>query len=69
MSKIYLVDSLKTTISINVMGKEKQLSCNGLADGCVGISLWFDSEKSAKKYGGKKAYLLTATVISKPDKE
>ena len=48
IEKIYLAPKLKQNIAVSVMGREVELPCKDLADGCVGVSLWFEDEKSAK---------------------
>lgn len=49
----YLVSLLKTKLSISVLGKEIPLEVKDIADGCVGVSLWFDTFEHAIKWGGE----------------
>lgn len=48
--KLYMVSAIKETAVVSAMGIKKELSFSSLADGCVGVSLWFDTEENAKKY-------------------
>lgn len=47
----HMVNSIKPDITVSVMGQEKTLPCSDLADGCIGVSLWFDTLENAVAYG------------------
>ncbi len=64
-TRIVMVQLMKPTITVSSFGMEKPLECSDIADGCVGISLWFDSEENAKKWGGEDADLQYATVTER----
>lgn len=43
----YMVNTIKQDVTVMVMGQEKQLPLKDLADGCIGVSLWFDTQEHA----------------------
>lgn len=65
-AKAYMVNSLKTDITVSVMGKEVDLPVKDIADGCVGVSLWFDSIDSAKDWGQDGDVISAATYQKRP---
>lgn len=56
--KAYLSQYLKQIVVVSVLGKEVELEVKGIADGCVGISLWFDTLEHAIKWGGDASNIL-----------
>lgn len=47
----HMVNSIKPDITVSIMGQNKTLPCSDLADGCIGVSLWFDTMENAVAYG------------------
>lgn len=66
--QIVMVQLMKPTITVSTFGINKELPCSDIADGCVGISLWFESEESAKKWGGEDVEFQHATASSRKGK-
>ncbi len=55
MKKVaYLVSTLATDAQISVFGIKNSVGLSGLAEGCVGVSLWFDTRKHAEEYLGEE---------------
>jgi len=51
-TKIYLVNKLKQNIEVHDnWGNSHTLPCSDLADGCIGVSLWFKDKETAMEYG------------------
>lgn len=44
---------VKSSLTVDVVGKEVELSVCDIADGCVGIVLVFDTPENAFKYNEK----------------
>jgi hypothetical protein len=69
----YMVNSIKSDITVSVMGQNKTLPCSDLADGCIGVSLWFDTMENASAYGEDGDYISPGTYeqrqIINPQKE
>lgn len=61
----YMVDSIKVNATVNVMGKEIQLPLSDLADGCIGVSLWFDTIEHATEWADDNDKISTATYEPK----
>ncbi len=53
--EMYLVNSMKQTLTVVAMGIERDLPLKGVAEGCIGVSLWFDTLEHAKAWGGDDA--------------
>jgi len=52
MSKeAHMVATIRQTLTVSVMGKSLELPLSDLADGCIGVSLWFDTMENAVAYG------------------
>ncbi len=49
-NKAYMVNLITQKVTVSVMGKELDLPLKDLADGCIGVSLWFDSLDNAKAW-------------------
>lgn len=47
---MYLVSSLKKSLTIGVGGHEVEPPLSDLADGCTGVMLVFDNEADAQNY-------------------
>ena len=58
LTDAWLVGSLKQTVYVSVLGREVPLEVKDLADGCVGVSLWFDTLEHATEYAGDKDEIL-----------
>lgn len=58
----YMVHAIKQELYVQVMGQRVPLTVAGLADGCIGVSLWFDTLAHAAEYGGPEAKLSQAKV-------
>ena len=65
MSKAYMVNSIKQDVTINAMGKEVNLPLSDLADGCIGVSLWFDTKKHALEWAQDGDVISEATYKSR----
>ena len=51
MSKeAHMVATIRQTLTVSVMGKSLELPLSDLADGCIGVSLWFDTLENAVEY-------------------
>jgi len=48
----YMVSTITQTLTVSIMGKEVELPLKDLADGCIGVSLWFDTLEDAVEYAG-----------------
>lgn len=48
--KVYMVNSIKKELTVSVLGTDRDLPLKDLADGCIGVSLWFDNIEHAKKW-------------------
>lgn len=57
----HMVNSIKQDITVSVMGKHIDLPCSDLADGCIGVSLWFDTLENAVAYGEDGDHISHAT--------
>ena len=66
--KAHMVNSIKQTVSVTVLGKEVELSLSDLADGCIGVSLWFDTEENAIAWADNEDTITEATYKPKEQK-
>ncbi len=66
--KAYLSGYLKQTLTVGVLGKEVDLDVKGVADGCVGISLWFDTLEHAIEWGGENSNIQVGEYEPTPNK-
>jgi hypothetical protein len=48
--RAFMVSSIKQTATVDVWNQKVELPFSGLADGCVGVSLWFDTLENALAY-------------------
>lgn len=58
LTEFWMVKSIKPEFSVNVLGISKTLTFEGLADGCVGVSLWFKEKEAALDYANGDESLL-----------
>lgn len=63
--KAYMVNSIKQDVTISVVGKEVNLPLCDLADGCIGVSLWFDTKEHALEWGQDGDVISEATYNSR----
>lgn len=61
LSKAYMVNSIKQEVTVQVMGGQIDLPLKDLADGCIGVSLWFDTIEHAKEWGADGDIISSAT--------
>lgn len=61
----HMVGTITRTITVSVMGKEVELPLKDLADGCIGVSLWFDTLENAVAYAGDGDEIKKATYEPK----
>jgi deoxyhypusine synthase len=61
----YMVGSMREDITVSAMGREMPLSISGLADGCIGVSLWFDTYKNAEAYRSGEEEIIPGTYKPK----
>ncbi len=62
----YFTPYIKQTLTIMVMDVERELPLSDFADGCMGVSLWFDTLEHAQEWAGKEAEIKMATYEVKP---
>lgn len=56
-------------ITVSIMGQNKTLPCSDLADGCIGVSLWFDTMENAVAYGENDSNKDLMIVFDAPQKK
>lgn len=62
-----MVNSIKQDVTIIAMGKEVDLPLKDLADGCIGVSLWFDTRKHALEWAEVGDVISEATYEKRKD--
>ncbi len=61
----HMVSTITQTLTVSAMGKEVELPLKDLADGCIGVSLWFDTLENAVAYAGDGDEIKKATYEAK----
>ena len=61
----YMVSTIIRTLTVSVMGKDVELPLKDSADGCIGVSLWFDTLENAVAYAGDGDEIKKATYEPK----
>src|SRR5216684_3777914 len=62
----YMASYIKRSIFVDVMGREIEMPLSGMAEGCVGVSLWFDSVEHAQEWAGDDSEIKMATYVAQP---
>ena len=69
MRKGYMAHTVKETLAVEIMGKTKQLPLSDVADGCIGVSLWFDTYDNAAKWAGKSTKIGEANLATQTNRK
>ena len=60
----YMVKTIKQELTASVYGREVPLSLKDAADGCIGVSLWFDTIEHALDYADNDPGLISTATYA-----
>jgi hypothetical protein len=63
---MWLAMSLKKKAEVSVLGRKVELAVSGMADGCVGCLLVFDTREAAAEYAGEGGQIVQIEVTKRP---
>lgn len=63
----FMVNTIKPQLQVSVLGSITDLSLKDAGDGCIGVSLWFDTLEHALKYADYDTSLVSEATYKATD--